>query len=105
MSGGRASASVDNQPVLQQVFVVRDLMTVFSSENGSIAVTKSVLESAGIPYFAKGEGLQSLFGLGVLGTGFNPLVGPVQIQVPGERQKDAVHFLEDLGGDHSDDVS
>lgn len=83
-----------------------DLITVFMAGNaGLIALAKSILEGAGIPYFAKGEGLQSLFGLGGLGTGFNPLVGPVQIQVPRDCEKAAVGLLVDLEGENSDDVS
>lgn len=56
--------------------------TVFTSSNSAdIIVAKSILDSEGIPYFAKNEGLQDLFGLGRTGTGFNLLIGPIKIQV------------------------
>ena len=40
-----------------------------------------LLDGAEIPYFAKGEQLQNLFGVGQVGTGFNPIVGPVELLV------------------------
>jgi antitoxin component YwqK of YwqJK toxin-antitoxin module len=46
-----------------------------------IAFAKSILQSEGIKYFIRGEGLQDLFAGGRLGTGFNPVIGPVEIQV------------------------
>ncbi len=58
------------------------LVTVFSTGNeGIIAVARSILDSAGIEYTLKGEGLQDLFALGRIGSGFNPVVGPVEVQV------------------------
>ena len=82
------------------------LVTVFATGNaGLIAVAKSILEDAGIPNFAKGEGLQNLFGIGVVGTGFNPVVGPVQIQVPRDCEEDAKGLLEGLEVDHSNSAS
>jgi hypothetical protein len=44
-------------------------------------MAKSLLDSEGIRYLAKGETLQDLFGVGRLGFGFSPVVGPVEIQV------------------------
>jgi hypothetical protein len=52
-----------------------------SSDPGEIMIVKSLLEDAGIRYYAKGEGIQYLFGGGTFGTGFNSLTGPIQIQV------------------------
>jgi len=73
------------------------LVTVLETSDFSLLlVAKSVLESAGIPYFAKGEGVQDLFGAGRIGSGFNPLVGPVQLQVPEERAQEAAVLLENL---------
>lgn len=71
------------------------LYTVFSSMDlGLIAIAKSLLESSGIPYFAKGEALQGLFGAGNIG--FNPITGPVQIQVREGDVLDAKRLLEEL---------
>ena len=59
-----------------------------SGNSVELAIAKSLLEQADIPYYAQGEALQDLFGLGCMGSGFNPLVGPVALQV------DAVHLAE-----------
>jgi hypothetical protein len=63
-----------------------------------IAFVKSILESEGITYFIKGEGLQDLFACGRLGMGFNPVTGPVEIQVDEkdvERAKDLLSQIEE----------
>ncbi|GAB6178696.1 hypothetical protein JCM14036_00150 [Desulfotomaculum defluvii] len=71
------------------------LVTVFSSMDlGVVAVAKSLLESSGIMYFAKGESLQGLFGVGNIG--FNVISGPVQIQVKEEDVQDAKILLGEL---------
>ncbi len=73
-----------------------------SADPAKLAVAKSLLEEAGIEFFAKGEGVQDLFAWGRFGTGFNPVVGPVQVQVAGEDAEQATALLQDLAGD--DDV-
>lgn len=62
------------------------LVPVFESGNEAIvAVVKSILDEAKIQYLVKGEGVQDLFGVGVIGTGFNPITGPVVFKVlPGD---------------------
>ena len=73
-----------------------ELVTVLSGEPMEIKVAMSVLEGAGIRCYAKGEGLQDLFGFGRIGTGFNLLVGPVQLQVAKEEAEQAVILLKEL---------
>lgn len=65
-----------------------------TSDPGLLGVAKSLLEGAGIRYIAKGEGLQDLFGAGRAFAAFNPIVGPVEVQVA---QEDAERALELLG--------
>lgn len=73
------------------------LVTVFSSGNhGLIALAKSVLDDAKIEYYAKNEYTVNLIGLGVFGTGFNPIIGPVEIQVFEENADEAKQLLNDL---------
>jgi len=63
-----------------------------------IAFVKSLLESEGIKYHTKNEGLQDLFAWGRLGTGFNPVIGPVAIQVDEkdvEKAKDLLNQIEE----------
>lgn len=73
------------------------LVTVYKTGHQAvIAVIKSLLDEAGIKFFAKGESVQNLFGVGVLGTGFNPLTGPVEIQVLEENEEYARELLRDV---------
>jgi len=75
------------------------LVTVYETGNEAVvAVIKSVLDEAGIRYLAKGEGVQDLFGVGILGTGFNPITGPVQFRVMPEDQEYATELLKDIDG-------
>ena len=73
------------------------LVTVFKSGNEAlIALAKSILDEANIQYLIKNEGVQDLLGIGVFGTGFNPITGPVQIQVlPGDAEY-ATALLNDV---------
>jgi hypothetical protein len=78
-------------------------VTVLESGDAALlAVAKSLLEAAGIPFFAKGEGVQDLFAWGRFGTGFNPFVGPVRLQVAAEDASDAIALLRDLQTEHHD---
>ena len=73
------------------------LVTIFKSgHEGLIALAKSILDEANIEYLIKNEGVQDLVGLGVFGTGFNPLTGPIQIQVLPEKEVEAKELLKDL---------
>lgn len=70
-------------------------VTVFKAgDAATVALAKTYLEAAGIPVFAKDEMVQDFFAYGRLGTGFNPLTGPVRIQVPKERADEAREILE-----------
>ncbi|MCU0372727.1 MAG: DUF2007 domain-containing protein [Ignavibacteria bacterium] len=74
------------------------LVTVFKSGNEAlIALAKSILDEANIQYLIKNEGVQDLLGIGVFGTGFNPITGPVQIQVLPADADYAVALLGDVG--------
>ena len=66
-----------------------------TSHMPELVLIKGALESAGVPYLAKGEELQSLFGAGLLG-GFNPVTGTVKIMVEKGRAKEAGRIIEDL---------
>ncbi|MBK9331219.1 MAG: DUF2007 domain-containing protein [Ignavibacteria bacterium] len=75
------------------------LVTVYETGNEAVvAVIKSVLDEAEIRYLAKGEGVQDLFGVGILGTGFNPITGPVQFRVMPEDEEYARALLKDIEG-------
>jgi len=76
------------------------LVTVFETGNEAVsAVVKSLLDDAKIRYLAQGDGVQDLFGVGVLGTGFNPVTGPVVFQVMPEDAEYAKELLKDVRPD------
>ncbi len=76
------------------------LVTVFETGNEAIvALVKSMLDEAKIRYLAQGEGVQDLFDVGVLGTGFNPITGPVVFQVMPEDVEYARELLKDVTDD------
>jgi hypothetical protein len=74
-----------------------ELVTVFKTgDPGLIAVVKSILQSAEIPFTTKGEGIQDLTGVGRLGSGYNPAFGPVEVQVSSADVTDTSVLLDDL---------
>jgi len=73
------------------------LVTVLSTGEGAmIALAKSILDEAGIPYLIKDELTQDLFGLGRLGASSSLIVGPVEIQVRYKDAERALELLEEL---------
>ena len=57
---------------------------------------RSLLESEGIPYATDGEGLQNLFGAGMIGLGYNQVVGPPHLRVREEDEARARELLAEL---------
>jgi hypothetical protein len=81
-----------------------DIETVFASSDPVALVTaKSLLDEAGIPYLARGEGIQDLFGMGRLGTGFSVVAGAVEIQVGAHRAQEAADLLYEAGLEDGED--
>jgi SP family arabinose:H+ symporter-like MFS transporter len=77
--------------------VYQELTTVFTTgDEGLIQLIKSLLEEADIPCFARSQGVQDLFALGRMGTGYSPITGPVEIQVPRDRADEARELLKEL---------
>jgi hypothetical protein len=83
-------------PGIEPEFI--NFVTVYETGDPTyIAFAKSFFESEGTKYYVKGEGLQDLFAGGRLGTGFNPVIGPVEIQVDEkdvEKAKDLLRQIE-----------
>lgn len=74
----------------------RVLVTVLETfDSAELLVAKSLLEEAAIPYYAKGEAVQDLFGIGRLFWGSNFVTGPVALQVPAELMEAARTALSD----------
>ena len=75
-----------------------ELVTVFESGNAVLtAIAKSVLLSAEIPFAARGEQVQELFGLGRFPGGVNLVTGPVCIEVASADRDVAAELLDGLG--------
>lgn len=71
-----------------------NLVTVFEgTDPAALALAESLLLEDRIPYYKKGEQIQDLFGRI---PGFNPVVGPVLIQVPEEHAQAASEMLGEL---------
>jgi hypothetical protein len=83
----------------------RELVTVLETgDPGLLAMAHSILDEAEIAYLTQGEGVQDLFGLGRLGTGFSILTGPVHLQVERECETEArglLAGLEEHAGSHA----
>jgi hypothetical protein len=73
-----------------------------TSHMPELVLIKGALKAARIPFLAKGEELQSLFGAGLLG-GFNPVTGTVKIEVEKGRADEAKEILQDLFKGNSSD--
>ena len=87
-------ALVESLPAEPEPHPEVKLVTVLETgDPAELAFAESVLIDADIPYTKKGESLQDLFVLGRLGLGFNPLTGPVLLQVPEEHAEAAAQLL------------
>jgi Putative prokaryotic signal transducing protein len=72
----------------------QDLVTIYvPGDICMVGLVKSMLESEGIPCLVKNEGLQSVFGYGIIGAGYNPILGPMEVQVPRELEELALEVL------------
>lgn len=77
-----------------------ELSTVLeTSDAGLVAVAKSLLEDAEIPFVVRGEYIQDLFGIGRFPGNINVLVGPVELQVNAGDKDEALAILEALLND------
>lgn len=74
---------------------VRLVTVLEGSDPAAIALAESLLLEEKIPYLKKFDQVQDLFAMGRL-MGFNPMVGPVVIQVPEEHAERALEILGDL---------
>ena len=67
-----------------------------------LEMAKSLLDSASVDYWVKGEGLQDLFGGGRMGAGFNIALGPMLLQVDATDESDATAILSEVPSDAAD---
>lgn len=77
-----------------------DVVPVFETGNASLVpLAKSLLDSAGIEYATRGEGIQDVFGFGRFPSGMGLIAGPVTFEVKQSDAADAAALLADLGSD------
>jgi hypothetical protein len=75
----------------------RELVPVFEITNAALVpFVESLLTSAGIPYFIKGERVQDFFGWGRLAVGFSLIAGPPVVYVEPDRAEEARELLADV---------
>jgi hypothetical protein len=67
-----------------------------TGDPGELALAHSLLEAEGINAVFAGEGIQSLFGMGSLGAGFNIAVGPAHVRVLARDAERANEILAEL---------
>ena len=73
------------------------MVTVFESADAALlAMAKAALEGAGIRFVAEGEGIQDLFGMGRLFSGYNLITGAPRIRVTAENAERARQILIEL---------
>jgi len=69
-----------------------------------VPFVESLLQSAGIRFFIKGERVQDFFGWGRFGSGFNIITGPPTVYVEPAKADEARELLADVGpGDDTAD--
>src|SRR5579864_3454559 len=74
-----------------------DLVTVYTTGNAAlIPVIESVLRDAGIQFLTKSAGLQDFFAWGRIGLGYNPILGPAEIQVTTDDREAAQELLKGI---------
>jgi hypothetical protein len=74
-----------------------ELVPVFEITNAALVpFVQSLLTSAGIRHFIKGEGVQDFFGWGRLAVGFSLIAGPPVVYVEPDRAEEAHELLADV---------
>jgi hypothetical protein len=69
-----------------------DLMVI--TDAGELPHVKAALDAAGIPWHVRNEAVQHLFGVGVVGTGYDLVTGPPIVMVPAARREEALREIE-----------
>ncbi len=81
-----------------------ELVPVFEITNAALVpFVESLLTSAGIRHFIKGEGVQDFFGWGRLAVGFSLIAGPPVVYVEPDRAEEARELLADVKSAPADD--
>jgi hypothetical protein len=86
-------ALVEPQPSPPEPPPLRIVTVLATGDPIQMEMAKSLLDSAGLDYWVKGDGLQDLFGAGRMGAGFNITIGPMLLQVDRDDEADARTIL------------
>jgi len=92
------STLVDTRPETERLEQeLEELVPVFEITNAALVpFVQSLLTSAGIRHFIKGEGVQDFFGWGRLAVGFSLIAGPPVVYVEPDRADEARELLADV---------
>ena len=95
--GGPLTPAVDGEPRADapprdEEFVLAGSMVGAAR----VPLAASLLEDAGIPFYVRNELTQDLFGVGQIGTGYNPVLGPVEFWVQQSSLGEAQTLLDSL---------
>lgn len=90
-----ADCDVPLVPEAPRLHGAPEYVTVLETSDLSvIPVLKTALESAGIPFQTRGEGLMDIFPAETLGAPFHSSAGEVEIRVPVDRAEEARDLLD-----------
>ncbi len=95
---GLFTCSICNNDVdkTDELNIPSKLVTVFIPQNESEHLAaQAILKAADIEFISKNVTVQNLFGAGSIGTGFNILTGPIEIQVNAADAENARQVLEE----------
>ena len=97
------SALVEAPPERERV-EHEELVPVFEITNAALVpFVESLLTSANIRYFIKGERVQDIFGWGRFGSGFSLIAGPPVVYVEPDHADEARELLADVRSAPEDD--
>lgn len=84
---------VEKLPDVEQPPPFETVTVLETGDQSLIMVAESILQGAGIPFVARNERLQNLFGWGTIGTGYSVAMGPIRLQVRKEDAETAKELL------------
>ena len=67
------------------------------ADQSDLLLIQSILEREGIIHYLQNHDLQSLFGMGSIGTGFHAALGPVRLMIAGRDRERTRALLEEEG--------
>lgn len=73
-----------------------EVVVLMTGDRASLALAKSLLDSAGLRYAVDSDVAQDLFGWGVLGSAYNFVTGPARVMVHRNDEEVAREILSEI---------